>query len=304
MENVYDIIIVGAGPAGLTAAIYALRAKKRVLVIEKGALGGQMTFSPKIENYPGFLELSGNELADKMTEQALALGADIEIDAVTGIEDRGETKTVLTEGGSFVCRAVIVASGAAHRRLGLENEEELIGSGVSFCAVCDAAFFNDQPVCVAGGGNSAMQEALLLSENCESVTMIQNLAFLTGEETLKEKIAEKQNIRVIYSTVVTGLTRNENGLTGVTVRNTETGEERTLPTEGLFVAVGLSPDTAPFKGLIKLDEYGYVDAGEDCLTNVKGVFTAGDCRRKSVRQVSTAAADGAVAAVAAIKYLE
>ena len=301
--DIYDIIIIGAGPAGLTAAIYALRAKKRVLLIEKGALGGQMTYSPKIENYPGFIELSGNELADKMTEQALALGADIEIDAVTGVEDHGDTKTVVTEGGSFVARAVIVASGAAHRRLGLEHEEELIGSGISFCAVCDAAFFNDQDVCVAGGGNSAMQEALLLSENCKSVTMIQNLAFLTGEEALKEKIGEKENIKVIYNSVVTGLRYNEKGLTGIETLNTETNEASAVPTEGLFVAVGLSPDTAPFKGLIELDGYGYVAADESCLTNVPGIFTAGDCRQKTVRQVSTAAADGAVAAVAAIKYL-
>lgn len=300
---VYDIIIVGAGPAGLTAAIYALRAKKSVLLIEKGALGGQMTYSPKIENYPGFTELSGNELADKMVEQALALGAEIEIDAVTGIRDDGATKTVFTEGGSFVSRAVIVASGAAHRRLGLPHEEELIGSGISFCAVCDAAFFNDQDICVAGGGNSAMQEALLLSENCKTVTMVQNLAFLTGEETLKEKVAEKENIRVIYSSVVTGLAYNDNGLTGIEIENTDTGEKTQIPTCGLFVAVGLAPDTEPFKGFIDLDTWGYVAADETCLTNVPGVFTAGDCRVKSVRQVSTAAADGAVAAVAAIKYL-
>ena len=300
----YDIIIVGAGPAGLTAAIYALRAKKSVLLIEKGALGGQMTYSPKIENYPGFLELSGNELADKMTEQALALGAEIEIDTVTGITLDGDKKTVHTEGGAFAARAVIVAAGAAHRRLGLPHEEELIGSGISFCAVCDAAFFNDQSVCVAGGGNSAMQEALLLSENCSRVTMVQNLAFLTGEEALKERVYAKKNIDIIYSSIVTGLKRNDAGLTGIEITNTETGQTAEIPTAGLFVAVGLKPDTAPFKDLIALDAWGYVAADEQCLTNVPGIFTAGDCRAKGVRQVSTAAADGAVAAVAAIKYLE
>lgn len=302
MQN-YDIIIVGAGPAGLTAAIYALRAKKSVLLIEKGALGGQMTYSPKIENYPGFLELSGNELADKMTEQALSLGAEIEIDAVTGIAVEGDLKTVHTEGGAFTARAVIIAAGAAHRRLGLPHEEELIGSGISFCAVCDAAFFNDQSVCVAGGGNSAMQEALLLSENCSRVTMIQNLAFLTGEEALKERVYAKENIDIIYSSVVTGLQWNEQGLTGIEIENTESGEKTAIPTGGLFVAVGLKPDTAPFAGLVDLDQWGYVAADESCLTNVPGVFTAGDCRVKRVRQVSTAASDGAVAAVAAIQYL-
>jgi thioredoxin reductase (NADPH) len=300
---VYDIIIVGAGPAGLTAAIYALRAKKSVLLIEKGALGGQMTYSPKIENYPGFLELSGNELADKMTEQALSLGAEIEIDAVTGITADGDVKIVRTESSEFAARAVIIAVGAAHRRLGLEHEEELIGSGISFCAVCDAAFFNDQCVCVAGGGNSAMQEALLLSENCERVTMIQNLAFLTGEEALKERVYAKENIDIIYSSIVTGLRWNDAGLTGIEITNTDTDRKTEIPTGGLFVAVGLLPDTAPFQGLIELDQWGYVAADERCLTNLPGVFTAGDCRAKGVRQVSTAAADGAVAAVAAIKYL-
>lgn len=300
----YDIIIVGAGPAGLTAAIYALRAKKRVLLIEKGALGGQMTYSPKIENYPGFLELSGNELADKMTEQALSLGADMEIDTVTGIALSGDRKTVRTESGEYAARAVIIAAGAAHRRLGLEHEEQLIGSGVSFCAVCDAAFFNDQPVCVAGGGNSAMQEALLLSENCSRVTMIQNLAFLTGEAALQEKIAAKENIDIIYSSLVTGLSRNGQGLTGIEITNTDSGEISHISTEGLFVAVGLSPDTEAFRDLIALDAYGYILADESCCTNVPGIYAAGDCRTKTVRQVTTAAADGAVAAVAAIKYLE
>ena len=301
--EIYDIVIVGAGPAGLTAAIYALRAKKRVLVIEKGAPGGQMTYSPCIENYPGFLSLSGNELADKMVEQALSLGADMEIDAVTGITDVAEYKTVRGEEGEYYGRAVILATGAKHRRLGLDGEEDLIGSGVSFCAVCDAAFFNGQNVLVAGGGNSAMQEALLLSENCESVTMIQNLAFLTGEEALKERVYAKPNISIVYSSVVTGLRRNAQGLTGIEIRNETTGEKTELAADGLFVAVGLQPDTEPFKDLIALDNWGYVAADESCLTNVPGVFTAGDCRVKAVRQVSTAAADGAVAAVAAVKYL-
>ncbi|MBQ7638650.1 MAG: FAD-dependent oxidoreductase [Clostridia bacterium] len=299
---VYDIIIVGAGPAGLTAAVYALRAKKSVLILEKGALGGQMTFSPKIENYPGFIELSGNELADKMTEQALNLGAEIELGQVTQVRDNGETKTVVTEDGEFEAKTVILAVGAEHRRLGLQNEEELIGSGVSFCAVCDAAFFNGQEVCVAGGGNSAMQEALLLSENCTKVTMIQNLAFLTGEEALKQKTTAKNNIEIIYNSVVTGLIA-ENGLKAIEIQNTETLEKSTVKTDGLFVAVGLRPDTDPFRDFISLDQYGYIAADESCVTDIPGVFCAGDCRVKTVRQVSTAAADGAVAAIAAVKYI-
>jgi thioredoxin reductase (NADPH) len=297
-----DIIIIGAGPAGLTAAIYALRAKKSVLLIEKAAMGGQMTFSPLIENYPGMLALSGNELADKMVEHALSLGADVELDEVTGIEDRGDVKVVKALGGEYEAKAVIVATGAKHRHLGVEREEELTGRGVSYCAVCDGAFFAGQDVVLAGGGNSAMQEALLLSETCKSVTMIQNLAFLTGEETLKEKLAAKENISVIYESVVTGIEGGD-ALTGVTIKNTATGEERTIPADGLFVAIGLLPDTGAFEGTIDLNEYGYIAADERCLTNVPGVFTAGDCRTKAVRQVSTAAADGAVAALAAVRYI-
>ena len=297
-----DIIIIGAGPAGLTAAIYARRAGKDVLIIEKAAMGGQMTFSPLIENYPGLQALSGNELADKMVEHALALGADVELDEVTGIEDLGDVKRVHTLGGSYDAKAVIVATGAKHRHLGVENEERLTGAGVSYCAVCDGAFFAGEDVALAGGGNSAMQEALLLSETCKTVTMVQNLAFLTGEETLKEKLAARKNVRVIYNSVVTGL-EGANTLTGVRIQNTETGEESTLPAAGLFVAIGLLPDTAAFGNALTLNDYGYVQADESCRTNLPGVFTAGDCRTKAIRQVSTAAADGAVAALAAVRYI-
>ncbi len=297
-----DIIIIGAGPAGLTAAIYARRAGKDVLIIEKAAMGGQMTFSPLIENYPGMPALSGNELADKMVEHALSLGADVELDEVTGVEDLGDVKRVHALGGSFDAKAVIVATGAKHRHLGVENEERLTGAGVSYCAVCDGAFFAGEDVVLAGGGNSAMQEALLLSETCKTVTMVQNLAFLTGEETLRQKLAARENVRVIYHSVVTGLEGTDT-LTGVRIRNTESGEESTLPAAGLFVAIGLLPDTAAFKNALTLNEYGYVQADESCRTNLPGVFTAGDCRTKAIRQVSTAAADGAVAALAAVRYI-
>ena len=261
-----------------------------------------MTFSPLIENYPGLQALSGNELADKMVEHALALGADVELDEVTGIEDLGDVKRVHTLGGSYDAKAVIVATGAKHRHLGVENEERLTGAGVSYCAVCDGAFFAGEDVALAGGGNSAMQEALLLSETCKTVTMVQNLAFLTGEETLKEKLAARKNVRVIYNSVVTGL-EGANTLTGVRIQNTETGEESTLPAAGLFVAIGLLPDTAAFGNALTLNDYGYVQADESCRTNLPGVFTAGDCRTKAIRQVSTAAADGAVAALAAVRYI-
>lgn len=261
-----------------------------------------MTFSPKIENYPGFIELSGNELADKMVEQALTLGAEIELDRVTGLEDKGEYKKVRTESGEFEAKTVILATGAAHRHLGLENEEKLIGCGISFCAVCDAAFFTDQEVCLAGGGNSAMQEALLLSESCKKVTMIQNLPFLTGEESLREKIAEKDNIEIIYTSTVTAVIGGDS-LTAIEIENAETKERKRIETDGLFVAVGLIPDTKEFAGAVALNEYGYVKADETCATDIPGVFTAGDCRTKEIRQISTAVSDGAVAALAAVRYI-
>ena len=295
-----DILIVGAGPAGLTAAIYALRAGKSVLLIEKAAIGGQMTHSPKIENYPGFPEISGTGLADRMTEQALNLGAEMELGEVTALELAGDVKKAVTEDGEFEAKAVILAMGAKHRTLGLPGEDEL--PGISYCAVCDGDFYRGEDVIIVGGGNSAMQEALLLSETCSHVTMVQNLAFLTGEQALKDRVLAKENISVIYGCVADRLL-GEDAFTGLVVKNTETGETQTVNAGGLFVAIGLLPDTAPAKGLLALQN-GYIEAGENCLTSIPGVFTAGDCRTKGIRQVSTAAADGAVAALAAVRYLQ
>ena len=295
-----DILIIGAGPAGLTAAIYARRADKRVVILEKGAMGGQMTHSPKIENYPGFPALSGNELADKMVEQALALGAEIELAAVTGLEKTADGWRALTTDGPFEAKTVIVAVGAAHRKLGLPGEDET--DGISYCAVCDGAFYKGGSVVMVGGGNSAMQEALLLSEICGRVTMVQNLPDLTGEAVLKTKILARKNISVLYNSVCEDLLSERGVFTGVVTRNTETGERKTVFADGLFVAIGLAPDTGAFRGVLEL-ENGCVKAGEDCETSLPGVFVAGDCRTKRIRQVTTAAADGATAALAAIRFL-
>lgn len=297
-----DLIVIGAGPAGLTAALYALRAGKTVTVLEKGVFGGQMTYSPKLENYPGFLEISGNELADKMMEQVLSHGAELEMETVTAIETVGETKKVITENGHFEAKAVIVATGAAHRHLGVEGEEALIGNGISFCAVCDGDFYKGQTVAVIGGGNSALQEALLLSKTSSRVIIVQNLSVLTGEQTSVDKVLATDNIEVIFNSVVTGF-EADTALKGVKIKNTENGEEQLIPCEGVFVAIGLIPDTAPFRDVIELDSYGYVKADESCLTNIPGVFTAGDCRTKAIRQISTAISDGAAAALAACKYI-
>ena len=297
----YDIIIIGAGPAGLTAAIYGRRAEKSVLVIEKGVFGGQVTFSPKIENYPGFGELTGTQLADKMVEHAISLGAEFEMETVTAIRD-GEIKEVVTENGSFQGKTVIIATGAAHRHLGVEGEEKYLGNGISFCAVCDGAFYAGQEVTVIGGGNSALQEAILLSATSKKVTIIQNLPTLTGEEALQNILKSKENVEIICSSVVSGFT-GEDTLEGIIIKNADTAEETTVPCDGCFVAIGLIPATDFIKGDIKLNFYGYVDANESCKTDMDGVFVAGDCRSKEIRQITTATADGATAALAAIKYI-
>lgn len=301
----YDILIVGAGPAGLTAAIYALRAGKSVLVIEKNSFGGQIAFSPKVENIPGFCEVSGAEFADKLTEQAMNLGAEMELERVIGVEKEGDVFRVSTEEGShFEGRAVILATGVKHRTLGLPGEEDLIGNGISFCAVCDGAFYTGQETVMIGGGNSALQEALLLSEVCTKVTIVQNLAFFTGEQKLCDLIRQKDNVEVIFSTVVTEYLTENGTLAGVRVKHEETGEETTIRADGAFLAVGLQPENEAFSHLAALNDYGYFASGEDCACGTPGVFVAGDCRSKGIRQVVTAASDGAIAAMAACRYLD
>ena len=301
----YDIIIVGGGPAGLTAAIYALRAGKSVLIIEKNGFGGQIAFSPKVENIPGTRTISGAEFADKLTDHAMDLGAEVELETVTGIEKTGDIFTVTTEeGSSYTAKSVILAVGVKHRTLGLPGEEDLIGNGISFCAVCDGAFYAGQDVAMIGGGNSALQEALLLSEVCRKVTIVQNLAFLTGEQKLADALAERDNVTILYSTVVSEY-RTQNGtLTGLKLHNDATGQEQEITVDGAFLAVGLMPENDAFAHLTTLNDWGYFDSDESCTTHTPGLFVAGDCRSKRIRQVVTAAGDGAVAAMAACSYLD
>ncbi len=297
----YDIIVVGGGPAGLTAALYALRADKKVLIIEKDTFGGQITHSPKVENYPGFAEMSGNEFADRLLDQVLAQGAEIELSRVTEVKD-GKVKTVVTEDGQFEAKAVIIAVGVKHRMLGAPGEAELVGHGVSFCAVCDGAFYKDLDVAVIGGGNSALQEALLLAKTSKSVTVVQNLDYLTGEARLQNAIAEAPNAKVILGSVVKEFLSEDGTLTGVVITSKD-GDE-TLAVDGVFVAIGLIPENATFENLAALNDYGYFDTDEYCLTKTPGVFVAGDCRSKRIRQITTATADGAVAALAACAYID
>ena len=297
----YDIIIVGGGPAGLTAATYARRAGKSVLVIEKNAFGGQITWSPKVENFPSVVSISGTELGDRLLEQAMEQGAEVELEEVVSVS-AGEVKTVkCLSGAEFQTRAVIIAAGAKPRMLGLPREEALIGSGVGFCAVCDGAFYKGRPVAVNGGGNSALQDALLLAETCSRVYLIHRRDSFRGEARLVDALRAKDNVEFVLNASVTELL-GENELTGVVVE--QQGQRREIAVEGLFVAVGHQPDVKEFEGLMELDSRGYALSGEDCLTWTPGVFVAGDCRSKSVHQLTTAVADGSVAALAACAYLD
>lgn len=299
----HDIVIIGAGPAGLTAALYGLRADKSVLVIEKETFGGQITFSPKVENYPSVMQMSGNEFAEKMLDQVLTHGADIELAKVEKIIKKDGYFTVVTDGSSFDGKTVIIAAGSKHRHLGLEREEEFIGEGISFCAVCDGAFYNGRDVAVIGGGNTALQEAVMLSEYCKKVYVIQNLAVMTGEGRLVSKLIEKDNVSFIFNSIVTDII-GDGKLEGIKIKNTDDGSMSDIMLDGVFVAIGQVPENEAFADMADLNERGYIDAGEDCLTKTEGIFVAGDCRSKAIRQITTATADGAVAALAACRYID
>ena len=297
----HDIIIIGAGCAGMTAALYAARAGRSALLLESENIGGQIAFSPRIENFPSVARTSGGEFADKLFEQVSELGVDIEFEKATAIRD-GELKTVVTESGERSCAAVIIATGVRHRTLGLPGEERLTGSGVSYCAVCDGAFYKGAAVAVVGGGNTALQDALYLSQYCKKVFLIHRRLEFRGEEYLEKAVRKKENIEPVLESVVESL-KGDESLSGITVKKTKTGETRLLDADGLFVAIGQDPDNGAFKDAVKLDEDGFIVSSEDCGTSMSGVFAAGDCRVKEVRQLTTAAADGAVAAIAACRYI-
>ena len=299
----YDIIIIGAGPAGLTAAIYARRANKSVLILEKESFGGQITYSPKVENYPGFVEISGAELGEKLVDQALNLGAEIELDTVVGIRNTAAFKIVQGEHGEYQGLSVIVAAGSRHRQLGLPRENEFIGMGVSYCALCDGAFYKDRKIAVIGGGNTALQDAVLLSDTCSHVTVIQNLAYCTGEQRLVDILKSRPNVDFMFNTVVDELEGDEE-LKSLMLHDTENDKTFRFPVDGIFVAIGQQPENEPFKSVCKLNEYGYITAGENTLTGTDGIYAAGDCRTKTVRQVVTASGDGASAALAACRYVD
>ena len=300
-----DIIIVGGGPAGMTAALYALRNGKSALVLEKHGFGGQITYSPKVENWPGTAQMSGNEYAEALLDQIMNQGAEVDLAEVIRIEDHGDYKRVYTDDGQeHDGRAVIVAAGVKHRMLGLPGENELVGEGISFCAVCDGDFYSGKTVCVAGGGNSALQEAILLAGKCEKVIMLQDLPAFTGEKKLQDILFARPNVEKMTGVKITALNTADGNLKSVTVEAQEGGNARQVACDGLFVAIGLIPENDAFASLADLNSWGYFDSDERCETKTAGLFVAGDCRSKSVRQLTTAAADGATAALAACRYID
>ncbi|MBR0514523.1 MAG: FAD-dependent oxidoreductase [Clostridia bacterium] len=300
-----DIIVIGGGPAGMTAALYALRNGKSVLVLEKHGFGGQITYSPKVENWPGTAQMSGNEYADAFVEQILAQGAEVDLAEALKVEDHGDRKTVYTDDGrQHDTKAVVIATGVKHRMLGLPGENELVGEGISFCAVCDGDFYSGQTVCVAGGGNSALQEAILLAGKCEKVIMLQDLPEFTGEKKLQDILFSRPNVEKRTGVKITALNTEGGALRSVTVEPQDGGAPENVACDGLFVAIGLIPENGAFEKLADLNKWGYFDSGETCDTKTPGVFVAGDCRSKTIRQLTTAAADGAVAALAACRYID
>ena len=298
----YDIVIIGAGTAGLSAAIFGVRAGKKVLVLEGASYGGQIINSPEVENYPGIAKISGFEFATSLYEQAENLGAEMDFARVLRIEKTGTDFIVYTEDREIPCHSVILATGAKNRPLGVEKEEQMVGAGVSYCATCDGAFFRGQKAVVVGGGNTALEDAEFLSNFCEKVYVIHRRDTFRGEQWLVDNLSKKENVEFVMDSVVTDII-GENSVEGVLVKNVQTGETTELEVKGLFVAIGQMPDNKPFESVIELDAGGYIKAQEDCQTSCEGIFAAGDCRTKGVRQLATAAADGAVAGLAACEYV-
>ena len=292
----YDIIIIGAGPAGLTAAVYARRAGKTALVLESVTYGGQIIKTKDIENYPAEGKITGVELAKKMYEQAKELGTEFEFEEVVELKTDGDEKVVVTEDGEYRAKAVVIATGSAERKLGLENEDKFTGKGVSYCATCDGAFFKGKVVAVAGGGNSALYEALYLADLAEKVYLIHRREELRGDDILVDKLKEKGNVEFVLGSNVTELIGDEK------LEAIKINDEKVIEVSALFVAIGREPKN-DFAKDVQKDESGYILADEDCKTNVDGIFVAGDTRTKKVRQIVTAVSDGATAATAAVKYI-
>ncbi|MBC8570395.1 thioredoxin-disulfide reductase [Zongyangia hominis] len=297
-----DILIIGAGTAGLSAAIYGIRSGLSVLVIEQMIYGGQIANTPDVENYPGIASISGFEFAQNIYNQAVALGAEVVYETPVQVELNGDIKRVITDQNTYEGRCVIIANGVERRKLGCEGEERLSGRGVSYCATCDGAFYKGKDVCIVGGGNTALEDALYLSNNCKKVHLIHRRDAFRASKIIVDSVLSRDNIEIHYDSVVDKI-EGKDVVESVVLSNKKTGERTEIPCQGVFIAVGLVAKNHLFAGVVETDEGGYIKAGEDCHTNLPGVFAAGDTRTKSVRQLVTAAADGAVAAMEAANYV-
>ena len=302
--ELYDVVIIGGGPAGLTAGLYASRARLKALLIEAMIVGGQMTTTDVIENYPGFSHIVGAELSNLMDEQAKGFGLTVETGEVIGLELVGDQKLAKTGEKEYRAEAIILCTGTEYRKLGIPGEAEFTGRGVSYCATCDGAFFKDSKIVVVGGGDSALTEALFLTKFAKEVTIIHRRDALRATKIYQERAFGNPNIDFLWSTVVEEIKGNQT-VESVLVKNVTSGEVREVPTEGVFMFIGITPKTAFLKGVVELDENGYILVDEENLqTSVEGIFAAGDARKKLLRQVATAVGDGATAAFAVEKYLE
>jgi len=300
----YDVIIIGGGPGGLTAGLYTSRDRLSTLLIESALFGGQMTTTEVIENYPGFPQgVTGDELSRLMEEQAKRFGMETVTEEVVKVTLEGDMKVVQTYESTYRCEALIICTGTEYRKLGVPGEKEFAGKGVSYCATCDGAFFQDSQIFVVGGGDSALTEALFLTKFAKELTIIHRRDALRGTKIYQERVFANPKIKMLWNSVVKEI-KGDKIVRSILVKNVKTGEVTELKTEGVFLFVGFSPRTQFLKGLIILDEAGYIITNEDCQTSVKGVFAAGDCRKRLLRQIATAVGDGATAAFAAEKYLE
>lgn len=303
-EKPYEVIILGGGPAGLTAGLYTSRARLLTLLVESGLYGGQMTTTEMIENYPGFPQgVTGEELSRLMEDQARRFGMGTVKQEVVRVTLEGNLKRVHTSEASYLCEALIVCTGTEYRKLGAPGEKEFAGKGVSYCATCDGAFFQDASIVVVGGGDSALTEALFLTKFVKDLTIIHRRDALRATKIYQERALANPKIKFVWNSVLDEV-KGDQVVRSVVVKNVKTGERSELPVEGVFLFVGLTPRTEFLKGVVTLDEAGYVITDENCETSVKGIFAAGDCRKKLLRQVATSVGDGATAAFAAEKYLD
>ena len=300
----YDVVIIGAGPGGLTAALYASRANLSVMILDRGIYGGQMNNTAAIENYPGFESILGPDLSEKMYKSSTQFGADFGYGAVESVEDKGDTKIIHTDDGDYEAKALIIATGSQYKKIGVPGENELSGRGVSYCAVCDGAFFKGQDVAVIGGGDSAVEEGIYLTQLAKSVTIIHRRDQLRAQKILQDRAFKNDKIKFVWNADVKEIMSDDDKVSGVRYIDKKTGEEHVVPAKGAFIYVGIQPMTAPFKDLGVLDSDGWINTNEHMETKVPGIFAVGDVRKKDLRQVATAVGEGGIAGQQAYNYIQ